>query len=104
MFGDDVWEAAYSQHGTKSNCWLRCEQSVVPEVDMDITLCPLESPLSNKDKKGKAVPYHLHLWVCAEAFLCLLAHFNTVIKGLSIYLEQGLEVEQAMWLLLNKVT
>lgn len=68
------------------------------------TLCPLEASLSNKDKKGKAVPYYLHLWVCAETFLHLLAHFSTVIKGLSIYREQGLEVERVMWLLLNKVT
>lgn len=68
-----------------------------------VTLCPLESLLSNKDKKGKAVPYQLHSWVCAESLLHSLAHFNIIIKGLSIHLERGLEVEQVMWLLLNKV-
>ena len=69
-----------------------------------VTLCPLESPLSNKDRKGQAVPYHLHSWVCAKSLLHSLAHFNIIINGLSIHLEQGLEVEQVMWLLLNKVT
>lgn len=61
------------------------------------------SLLSNKDKKHEAVLYHLHSWVCAESLLHSVAHFNIIIKGLSIHLEWGLEVEQDMWLLLNKV-
>lgn len=79
------------KHCTKSSAGFGVNSC--SELDMYITLCPLGSSLSNKDKKGKAVLYHLHLWVCAETFLRLLAHFNTVIKGLNICLEQGLEVE-----------
>lgn len=84
--GDDVREAAFCQHYTKSNCWSWCKLSGTYLTGY-VTLCPVESLLSNKDKEGKAVPYHLCSWVCAESLLCSLAHFDIIIKGLSIHLE-----------------
>lgn len=102
VFGDDVYRKLFSLNtapraiaglGVNNQSFLSLTR-VRHSLSLTVTAI---------DKKDKAVPCHLHSWVWAESLPCSLGHFNIIIKGLRIHLEWGLEVEQVMWLLLNKV-